>query len=164
MDEGLGYGENMDIYENEREKILRAIEEQMRNLKRGKAKFSIIEEDFEKYHQISKTNHGTFGLESSLPQMNVLTPIKVTLKDGHIPCRSVGRHMASQEEDEFIQKRLADLCRMGIVAPSKKHIYGCTGFTVPKKGPKKYRLVINLKPLNEIIVPTATEMLNLEQQ
>ena len=159
----IGYGENTDINPNEKGDIIKTIEDQIgRIVKEGNVGITL--EQIQEYKEMLIENFEAFGLESSLPQMSLLTPIKVELIDGHIPCLTKGRHMASQEEDIFIQKKLKDLCRMGICKPSKNPIYGCTGFTVPKKGPKKYRLVINLKPLNKITVPTAIEMPNLEKQ
>ena len=53
---------------------------------------------------------------------------------------------------------------MGIVRETKNPVYGSTAFTVPKKGPKKYRMVLNMKPLNNITKNSALVLPKLEKQ
>ena len=127
-------------------------------------KMGFKEDQLKLVHDILKKNYRAFGLETSIARMSNLTPISVQLKDGHVPCLARGRVMPSQEEQIFLQNKLADLTRMGIVRPAKNPVYGCTAFTVPKKGPKKYRMVIDMRPLNDITVRTALQLPHLEQQ
>eukprot|EP00924_Labyrinthula_sp_SR-Ha-C_P013175 snap_masked-scaffold_12-processed-gene-11.61-mRNA-1 protein AED:1.00 eAED:1.00 QI:0/0/0/0/1/1/2/0/130 len=48
--------------------------------------------------------------------------------------------------------------------PSRNPKHGCQIFLVPKKGPEKYRMVTNMKPLNKVTIKAPLTMSNLEQQ
>ena len=161
----IGYGENTELDSTERLQIFEAIQKHMDGISSKEAeKMGFKEDQLKLVHDILKKNYRAFGLETSIARMSNLTPISVQLKDGHVPCLARGRVMPSQEEQIFLQNKLADLTRMGIVRPAKNPVYGCTAFTVPKKGPKKYRMVIDMRPLNDITVRTALQLPHLEQQ
>ena len=53
---------------------------------------------------------------------------------------------------------------MGIVKIAKNPTYGAPAFVVPKKGPKKWRMIIDLRALNEWAVKTSLQMPILEAQ
>ena len=96
--------------------------------------------------------------------MSKLTPIQCELVENHVPPVAKGWYMSTQEENNFLLKKLKELDVMGIVRETKNPVYGSTAFTVPKKGPKKYRMVLNMKPLNNITKNSALVLPNSEKQ
>ena len=83
-----------------------------------------------------KAKYRAFGTENSVAQMSKLTPIQCELVENHVPPVAKGWYMSTQEENNFLLKKLKELDVMGIVRETKNPVYGSTAFTVPKKGPK----------------------------
>ena len=161
----IGYGENTEIDLNEKKKILEAIDEHVGKFSsKDLDEMGLKEVHVRKIRDILRHHFAAFGLETSVARMSRLTPISVELKPGHTPCLARGRIMPSQEEQNFLKNKLKELTKMGIVRPAKNPAYRCTGFTVPKKGHKKFRMVIDMRPLNEISLKTALNLPHLEQQ
>ena len=161
----VGYGENTAIDPQEKTKIMEAIDQHLQSIPYKVLQATGFKQHhIERYRQTLRDNYEAFGLETSIAQMSLLTPLEVKLKPHHQPCLARGRVMPSQEQQVFLDQKLKDLTAMGIVRPAKNPIYGCTGFTVPKKGPKRWRLVIDMRPLNEISEKSALKLPNLEQQ
>ena len=160
-----GYGENTQVDPNEKQKIFQAIDGLVSGVDAGALrKQGLKKVQVKQIESILKDNFEAFGLETSIARMSKLTPIEVDLKPGHTPCLARGRMMPSQEEQLFLENKLADLTKMGIVRPAKNPIYGCIAFTVPKKGPKKWRMVIDMRPVKLITQKTALKLPHLEQQ
>ena len=152
-----GYGDGTEECPNEHEKIMEIIEEKLVEMK------SLSEKNLQKLREILVECIDAFGIEESMARMSELTPLKVDLVEGHqtISCkwRSIGK-----EQREWLAWKLQTLQTCGIIKPAKNPLYGCPVFVVPKKGPKKWRMVVDMRALNKITKRTALIMPNLEDQ
>ena len=96
--------------------------------------------------------------------MSKLTPMEVELvEDAPSTLPAAGRSMG-QQQTLFIRQEFADLEKVGLVKPAKTPVYASPAFVVKKKGPKKWRMVIDMRELNKWTKKTALQMPNLEEQ
>ena len=130
----VGYGENTVVDADAKRKIMEAIDKHITDIPQEVLQTTgFTQNHLQQYCQVLHDHFEAFGLETSIAQMSLLTPLEVTLKPNHRPCLSRGRVMPSQEQQIFLDNKLRELTAMGIVRPAKNPIYGCTGFTVPKR-------------------------------
>ena len=96
--------------------------------------------------------------------MSKLTPLIVDLRDdAPISTTSVGRP-TGHEKGLFLQDKIDDLEGIGLLTPAMNPICASRAFAVPKKGPKKYRVVTDMRGLNKWSKKTALLMPNLDEQ
>ena len=54
--------------------------------------------------------------------------------------------------------------KQGLIRPTYNPLYRSQAFLVPKTGPDKYRIIVDMKKLNQQTLRTSLMMPNLEQQ
>ena len=95
--------------------------------------------------------------------MSKLTPISCELKPNHGEIIAQLRPM-KREHMDFLDEKFKDLEIPGIAKPSKNPTFSSVCFAVPKKEKGKYRMVADLRILNNATVKTGLLMPNLEEQ
>eukprot|EP00924_Labyrinthula_sp_SR-Ha-C_P016539 augustus_masked-scaffold_6-processed-gene-6.54-mRNA-1 protein AED:1.00 eAED:1.00 QI:0/0/0/0/1/1/10/0/1140 len=107
-----------------------------------------------------------FGIHQSNVQMHLLSPIKYHLKPNHPPIAATGYHHTDEEED-FLAKKFRALELAGIV---KKIRTQSLDHREKKKAWKaenllhRYRMVVNMKKLNDYTIRSPLDLPNLERQ
>eukprot|EP00924_Labyrinthula_sp_SR-Ha-C_P014472 augustus_masked-scaffold_95-processed-gene-0.34-mRNA-1 protein AED:1.00 eAED:1.00 QI:0/0/0/0/1/1/3/0/396 len=64
----------------------------------------------------------------------------------------------------YLRAKLESMEKRNLIRRSRNPKHGCQTFLVPKKGPEKYRMVTNMKPLSRFTIKTPLTMPNIEQQ
>ena len=155
--EEVGYGEGIaeNIAEEEdpqKTEAEYAQEERLELLDMAKTKIDQVDdlsdEDKQRLLQVIDNNIEAFGSENSRCRMSLLQPMRVQLKNPHPPIMAQGRSLG-QEQTMFLRKKLKKMEELGIVQTAKNPTYGSPAFVVPKKGPKRWRMVIDLRELNK---------------
>ena len=152
-----GYGENTEEIENEHEAVLQIVDAKL------DATPELTSDQRARLRKIILKRIDAFGIEQSMCRMSKLDPIEVELKPGHEPPNSYGRTLG-YEQRMFLNDKIKDLIKIGILKESANPIYGSPIFIVPKKGPKKWRMVVDMRALNTITIKTAMEMPLLDEQ
>ena len=155
----VGYGEQTENQaELENEYLTKVIREQVEAM-------NFLEQDAKsKLETILLRNKGAFGCKYSQVRMSKLTPMEVELHDDapdNLP--AAGRTMG-HEQTLFLRQKLADLEKLGLVKVATNPVYASPAFVVKKKGPKKWRMVVDMRELNKWTKPTALLMPILEEQ
>eukprot|EP00924_Labyrinthula_sp_SR-Ha-C_P008557 augustus_masked-scaffold_32-processed-gene-3.36-mRNA-1 protein AED:1.00 eAED:1.00 QI:0/-1/0/0/-1/1/1/0/1737 len=102
-----------------------------------------------KFVELFESNFKAFGDAESSTQLSIITPIRCDL----LPGERVGIQKQlplGQEQENFLHKRIAHMEKAGIIYPNKNPTTAMSVLVVPKKGPKKFRLVVDFRPLNKI--------------
>ena len=116
--------------------------------------------DFEK---LLRSKLDAFGLDQRVCSMSRLQPIECCLHDNH-PSLCEKSRMMNADKLKWLKQKIDDLVRMGMLEVEPNPTYGAPCFVVPKKGPKRYRMVVDMRLLNKYTKPTACELPHLEQQ
>ena len=157
----VGYGENTDLLGMQTEEETAILTEHI-NDKVHQINW-LTDTQKMKLKRVLERNLPAFGCESSQCRMSNLTPMQVTLKAQHPRILAQGRQLG-QQQTIFLREKLQQLEKMGIVKPSLHPLYGSAAFVVPKKGPKRWRMVIDMRELNTFTCKTQLRMPNLEAQ
>ena len=104
-----------------------------------------------------------FGLDQRVCSMSKLQPIECIMEDNHPPICERAR-MMNRDKMEWLRTKIDDLVAMGMLEVDPNPTFGSPCFVVPKKGPKKYRMVVDMRLLNKYTKPTACDLPHLEQQ
>ena len=102
-----------------------------------------------------------FGTKDSPARVSKLVTIECELKhDAEIIAypRLLGR-----EQMEFLRKRLKAMLARGLIRPTYNSLYGSQAFLVPKKGPDKYRMGVDMRKLKQQTKRSSLMMPNLAQ-
>ena len=167
----IGYGENTEIHEEFHEKSLidTAITHKMKEISEATLSSrqhpDITRDMIGELEIVLRRHWKAFGTEESTVRMSDLSPITIRLSDTspqHISAK--GRPLAGKEQQEFLINKLRSLQKLGIVEPAKNPTIGSAAFVVRKKGPAKWRMVVDMRTLNRHTVPTACKLPHLEQQ
>ena len=120
-------------------------------------------EDLRQYKALLQSKWKAFGTEDSLSCLSDLTPFDAVLKPGaKLPY--VRRTIPlNQEKLTFLENHLGIMEKKGLITRVKNPKFGCAIFLVPKKGPKKWRMVADMVPLNKVCERTPLQMPLLEQ-
>ena len=155
--EEVGYGDNTEDPEDEEDAVMEIVDAKL------DANQELTSDMRKRLRRLVLAKVKAFGIAQSKCRMSKLDPIEVELISGHEPVRGYGRTMG-QEQKIFLEKKIEDLIKIGILKRAKNPIYGSPIFVVPKKGPKKWRMVVDMRALNKITVRTALDMPFLDQQ
>ena len=156
--EEYGYGENTEDDDQERETILENFNTKV------EAAPELTQEQKKQLINLLTLRINAFGCESSKVQMSNLHPITVTLypdAPGEIMANPICQ---GTQQREFIRNKLQGLEELGMVYQAKNPTYGSPAFAVDKKGPKRFRMVLDLRRLNKWTVKSPLAMPNLEEQ
>ncbi len=157
-----GFGENLDrqpFSPEERKTLLLEVENQLKEVKRN----GYSDAQVRRLRQILVKHIKAFGTKESPARMSSLTPIECHLKDPSAEIIANPRYLG-RDQMEFLKKRLDSMVERGLLRPTDNPHYGSQAFLVPKKGPEKYRLVVDMRKLNENTKRSSLLMPNLEQQ
>ena len=157
-EEEIGYGENLGDPEGELEMIYIKINEKLQE-----ASEILSEEQLSKLKDIWTANVKAFGITKSGVRLSRLLPVECHLLEDHPPILAKPRPM-SGEKMEFSRNYINELVEVGLLELERDPLYSSNVFVVPKKGAKKYRLVIDLRQLNTWTRRTGLVMPNLEDQ
>ena len=140
----VGFGENLTLphmAHDERDTLLKAIDEKIASIE------GFTAEQCQQVKEIVVSNIHAFGTKDSPARMSKLEPIECVLKhDSEIITqpRWLGR-----EQMEFLRTRLQSMLKRGLIRPTYNPLYGSQAFLVPKTGPDKYRMVVDMRKLNQ---------------
>eukprot|EP00924_Labyrinthula_sp_SR-Ha-C_P000149 snap_masked-scaffold_39-processed-gene-2.5-mRNA-1 protein AED:1.00 eAED:1.00 QI:0/-1/0/1/-1/1/1/0/441 len=87
---------------------------------------------------------GSFGDGESPTVLSNLPPIECNIMEG----KSVGvlnQHPLGYEQEKFLDRRLKQMLQTGIIRVNNNPTTAMALLVVPKKGPKKYRLVVDFR-------------------
>ncbi|NIW12711.1 MAG: DDE-type integrase/transposase/recombinase [Candidatus Thorarchaeota archaeon] len=158
----VGFGENIEkpLFSDEEEKtLIREIDEKLKEVKRN----GFSEAQVRRLRKILIENIHAFGTKDSPAKMSSLTPIECHLKDPSKEIIATPRYLG-KEQMTFLRKRIDSMVERGLIRKTDNPLYGSQAFLVPKKGPEKYRLVVDMRKLNENTRRSSLLMPNLEQQ
>jgi len=124
---------------------------------------NVTSEQKTKLREMLIKNIAAFALEQSQCKMSRLTPIRAVLTPNHPSIAQKPRTM-SFEKLEFLRIKIDDLVRIGMLEPNFNPLFGSPCFVVPKKGPKRFRMVVDLRLLNKYTQATPLDLPNLENQ
>eukprot|EP00924_Labyrinthula_sp_SR-Ha-C_P012033 augustus_masked-scaffold_26-processed-gene-2.4-mRNA-1 protein AED:1.00 eAED:1.00 QI:0/0/0/0/1/1/3/0/425 len=116
-----------------------------------------------KFVELFESNFKAFGDAESSTQLSIITPIRCDL----LPGERVGIQKQlplGQKQENFLHKRIAHMEKAGIIYPNKNPTTAMSMLVVPKKGPKKFRLVVDFRPLNKIIQRVNNTLPRIELQ
>jgi len=68
------------------------------------------------------------------------------------------------ERARHLRAQIAQMVRLGIIRPCKNPIYGLIAFVVPKKKPGVYRVVLDMRPINQITRISTLQLPHLQEQ
>ena len=161
----VGYGGDNNVYkplsaEDERQKILQTIEDKISTI----TGFDNEKDTIDKLKQILFEHWQAFALPESKGRMSDLSPIQCVLKSSAPDGLTVKNRAIGNEQTNWLKTKIDELTDSGIIAPVKHAEYCSQSFVVNKKGPARFRMVVDMKPLNSITVKTALQLPLLEHQ
>ena len=157
-----GYADNAEPLTEEqqveiREKVKKILSKELEKIEH------LTSHQKDQLKEVVLANIDAFATEQSDCRMSSLTPIRATLKTGHPPISEKARSM-SFEKLEFLRGKLEDLIKIGMIEQEPNPRFGSPVFVVPKKGPKRFRMVVDLRLLNKYSELTPLDLPNLENQ
>eukprot|EP00924_Labyrinthula_sp_SR-Ha-C_P002457 maker-scaffold_16-augustus-gene-5.18-mRNA-1 protein AED:0.67 eAED:0.67 QI:0/0/0/1/0.5/0.33/3/0/2013 len=162
LEELTGVGENLEVT---READLM----RLKDLLKGKLKeipAQIFGEDKKlkmEFDDLILHHVAAFGDDLSPTQLSLLKPMRCSLMEG----TSVGVFNAIAlgiEKEEFMKKRVDQMIKNKIVEVNDDPTTCMRAFVVPKKGPKKYRMVVDFRPLNAVTQKVVNNLPNIDLQ
>ena len=122
----------------------------------------ISPQGFRRLRSIVHRHLDAFGDTLHGCHLSKLTPMDVTLKPDATPCIARARTFGPAAE-AYLNEKLRTLEQIGVITPVKDANWSSAVFVVPKQNkPGEFRMVIDLRPLNSRVLPTALPMPNLE--
>eukprot|EP00924_Labyrinthula_sp_SR-Ha-C_P011423 augustus_masked-scaffold_46-processed-gene-0.9-mRNA-1 protein AED:0.36 eAED:0.36 QI:0/-1/0/1/-1/1/1/0/2648 len=163
----LGYGENtLSDYEDlakqnvtEEEEIKDAIRKQ---LNEAGSQGILRPKEVEALQDLYFRYLPAFGIRQSIAQMSSLPPMPVIQKPDAKPFRAPARDL-NRVKKEAMRTKIKDLVSMGMLKHEPNPLYSSPAFMVPKKG-NKWRMVIDLRELNEMVEVSGASLVDLEAQ
>ena len=147
-----------------RERITHAINKQLDNVsKTTLKKTGFTNETLEEYRRMLLEHWEAFGDTKCVSRMSDLTPFPLRLKPGCNPAMPRRRIPMTPEQVNWLKNHLNGMVEKGIISPVENPRHGSIVFLVPKKGPKKWRMVTDMVALNKITERTPLQMPLLEQ-
>eukprot|EP00924_Labyrinthula_sp_SR-Ha-C_P004884 snap_masked-scaffold_1-processed-gene-15.23-mRNA-1 protein AED:0.47 eAED:0.47 QI:0/-1/0/1/-1/1/1/0/1610 len=158
LDEGANLGkENKD----DANRMRSIIEEKMKDV--DIHLFNGSQEKKQRYVEMLKRHASCFGDGDSPTKLSDLTPINCTLEDG----KSVGvlkQHPVGPEQEQFLHRRVEQMLKASMIRVNTDPTTAMSVMVVPKKGPKRFRLVVDFRPLNSITKRVSNTLPKLDLQ
>eukprot|EP00924_Labyrinthula_sp_SR-Ha-C_P003638 snap_masked-scaffold_3-processed-gene-1.14-mRNA-1 protein AED:1.00 eAED:1.00 QI:0/0/0/0/1/1/2/0/1179 len=155
-----GDGKDLPI-DVERAKIKKIIPESI-----SKVQF-INKSQKEKLKSMCINNIAAFGLTQGTGQVSDLTPVPCHLAPDAPPGISVKPRPVGQKEETWLKNRIEELVAANILKRVEDSIYSVPIHIVPKKSEdpnKQYRLVVDMRRVNDFTIRTSLQPPHLEQQ
>eukprot|EP00924_Labyrinthula_sp_SR-Ha-C_P004037 augustus_masked-scaffold_3-processed-gene-11.43-mRNA-1 protein AED:1.00 eAED:1.00 QI:0/0/0/0/1/1/4/0/1016 len=157
--EEIGYCENAEKDDaNEEQKIKSKIEKKVEELRD-----KYIDKEVMQFKEILINKFRAFGDKESPARMSKLDPILWNVIPNAVFSIDTPRNSGPTMLG-YLRTKLESMEARGLIKRSRNPKHGCQTFLVPKKGPEKYRMVTNMKPLNKVTIKTPLTIPNLEQQ
>eukprot|EP00924_Labyrinthula_sp_SR-Ha-C_P003275 augustus_masked-scaffold_15-processed-gene-4.14-mRNA-1 protein AED:1.00 eAED:1.00 QI:0/0/0/0/1/1/6/0/907 len=141
----LGIGKNLEV--SIEEYILRLkkiINEKLVDIMK---KNIVSAKDLNCLREILMNNAQGFGDDKSPTQISKLKPIECNVKNEDEVGVYTSRPMGPEKED-ILRNMIKQMLRAGIIKPNRNPTISMHSLIAPKVGPKKYRFVIDFRPLN----------------
>ena len=126
----------------------------------------ISNNELEELKELIMSKIEAFGISQEVCKLSQLTPLQVRLKADAQPFTAEPRSM-SGEKREALRQKLADLKQMGMIEHEPNPFFSSPAFMVPKPskdGQKRWRMVIDMRKLNEQVEVNGNSLPNLESQ
>eukprot|EP00924_Labyrinthula_sp_SR-Ha-C_P005510 augustus_masked-scaffold_62-processed-gene-0.16-mRNA-1 protein AED:1.00 eAED:1.00 QI:0/-1/0/0/-1/1/1/0/2107 len=102
-----------------------------------------------KFLNLFLENSKAFGDGESYTQLSKITPIKCDVMEGAVITKQKQLPLG-QEQQDFLHSRVEKMVKAGIIEVNDNPVIAMSTLVVPKKGPKKFRLVVDFRPLNKV--------------
>eukprot|EP00924_Labyrinthula_sp_SR-Ha-C_P000685 augustus_masked-scaffold_7-processed-gene-0.45-mRNA-1 protein AED:1.00 eAED:1.00 QI:0/0/0/0/1/1/6/0/651 len=155
-----GDGPNLEK-EVERRKIIKIFKEKLNNTE------FLTKNEKAKILRVVTANIDAFGLLQGTGQMSALSPVHMHLIPGAPPGLNVKPSPVGEIEEKWLKMRLIELEDTGIIKRSMDPVFSAPIHVVPKKSDderKKFRLVVDMRQINDLTIRTALQLPHLEQQ
>eukprot|EP00924_Labyrinthula_sp_SR-Ha-C_P016187 snap_masked-scaffold_4-processed-gene-21.51-mRNA-1 protein AED:1.00 eAED:1.00 QI:0/-1/0/0/-1/1/1/0/2106 len=160
--ENIDVGANLEkSHEEDRKTMESKIKVMFRNMKLEMFKDSPMIRD--KFQRLFISHVRAFGDGDSPTKLSSLTPIRCDL----LPGKQVGvlnQHALGFEQEKFLVKRIDQMLKAGIIRVNENPTTAMAVLVVPKKGPKRFRLVVDFRPLNRITQKVSNSLPRLDLQ
>eukprot|EP00924_Labyrinthula_sp_SR-Ha-C_P002389 snap_masked-scaffold_16-processed-gene-2.6-mRNA-1 protein AED:1.00 eAED:1.00 QI:0/-1/0/0/-1/1/1/0/2052 len=117
----------------------------------------------EKFVSLFVSYFEAFGDSESPTKLSGITPIRCDLIAGTV----VGMQKQiplGQEQEDFLHTRIQQMIKSGIIYVNKNPTTAMSVLVVPKKGPKRFRLVVDFRPLNDVTQKVNNTLPRIELQ
>ena len=150
-----------DVDEDEaREKVRQALRIKLANYEGP----HITPAQLEVLRDVIERNVDAFGCDQAACKLSKLTPMKVELKDPNIrPCVARARNFGTLQLD-WLRKKIATLVKIGMLIPATDPTFSSACFVVPKKTANDFRMVVDMRPLNDLVKRSGFSMPLIEDQ
>eukprot|EP00924_Labyrinthula_sp_SR-Ha-C_P012481 snap_masked-scaffold_10-processed-gene-8.24-mRNA-1 protein AED:0.45 eAED:0.46 QI:0/-1/0/1/-1/1/1/0/1717 len=126
---------------------------------------TFFDKDFkDKLHEVVKERWQAFALSRSKGRMSNLEPIDCTLKKTAPDSLIVKTRPLGALREDWLRKKVESMVKGGLLKKVTSASYTSQVFVVPKKGPAKYRMVVDMRMLNSITQKTALTLPLLDHQ
>eukprot|EP00924_Labyrinthula_sp_SR-Ha-C_P013616 snap_masked-scaffold_5-processed-gene-8.34-mRNA-1 protein AED:0.46 eAED:0.46 QI:0/-1/0/1/-1/1/1/0/784 len=116
-----------------------------------------------KFQGLFAGNPEAFGDSKSYTQLSDIHPIRCDIFEGTYV--GVQKQLPlGQEQEDFLFKRIEHMLRAGIIEVNKNPTTAMSVLVVPKKGPKRFRLVVDFRPLNRVTKKVTNTLPKIEVQ
>ena len=161
----VGYGENVDQLMNDlgystEKDVLKTFNKQLDEAYKNKI---VTRNQGLEYNKLLRKFVECFGTKQSVTRMSDLPPLQVRVKPGQAPVNENYRKL-SVELKEVLRKKLNDLLRIKMIEHDDNPYWASPAFLVPKPNGVDWRMVIDLRRVNECCETQALKLPELEAQ
>ena len=122
----------------------------------------LTDSGYERHNDIVFSNLDAFGHTVGGCSLRYLEPMKVEIKAGAEPCSAQARSMGHAQL-KFLREKLDLMEERGVIERVTDSTWSSPVFVVPKQGkPGEFRMVVDLRSLNDKVVKTSLPLPNLE--
>jgi Reverse transcriptase (RNA-dependent DNA polymerase) len=149
-----------ESFPGEKTKLLEAIDEKLEEADRD-----YPSADFkQKLTTLCRIYWYVFALDESRGRISRLPPVTCELIDGAPSYLNVKLQGCGAEQEKWMRGKIAMMVEMKQLQKVLKADYSCAARVTTKKGPVPFRMIVDMRPLNEITKKTALQLPLLEQQ
>eukprot|EP00924_Labyrinthula_sp_SR-Ha-C_P003155 augustus_masked-scaffold_15-processed-gene-0.43-mRNA-1 protein AED:1.00 eAED:1.00 QI:0/0/0/0/1/1/2/0/2053 len=157
----LGAGAEVNDIEKDNERIKNIIKEKLENIPVSNFEGSTAWK--KKFTGLFLQHAQAFGDSNSYTNLSKITPIRCDIIQG----ADVGVQKQlplGQEQEDFLHARINHMVKAGIIQVNKNPTTAMSMLVMPKKGPKRFRLVVDFRPLNRITKKVSNTLPKIELQ
>eukprot|EP00924_Labyrinthula_sp_SR-Ha-C_P000042 augustus_masked-scaffold_60-processed-gene-0.71-mRNA-1 protein AED:0.69 eAED:0.69 QI:0/-1/0/1/-1/1/1/0/2071 len=157
----LGAGAEVTDIEKDNERMRNIIREKLENIPVVNFDDSLAWK--RKFTGLFLQHAQTFGDSNSYTKLSKITPIRCDIIEG----AQVGVQKQlplGQEQEDFLHARINHMVKAGIIQVNKNPTTAMSVLVVPKKGPKRFRLVVDFRPLNRVTKKVSNTLPKIELQ
>eukprot|EP00924_Labyrinthula_sp_SR-Ha-C_P014013 augustus_masked-scaffold_5-processed-gene-20.21-mRNA-1 protein AED:1.00 eAED:1.00 QI:0/0/0/0/1/1/5/0/969 len=155
--------EEDETFIGEKDKILQEIKRKVESIRiRDVFTVSFVR----RLEEILVKNWNTFALPESFLNLSHLPSIHCKLQKDALESITVKARAVGYQQEMWLRKKVDSMLKTNLIVqatPDNTH-FAARIFIVPKKGPAKYRMAVNLRPLNKWPIASAERLPVLEHQ